>query len=549
VKNTYSLGRTLLLLTLLLGGRLITQGQNVGIGTTTPGSRLTVNGSFAAGYTAVNTAAYAVLDNDYYLVWSGAAAGTFTLPTPTATTKGRVYKIRNNTALFGLTLTPGGGVLIDGQASLSLPAGSAVELIANGNTTGTAWEVVSLASASATSADAGASSGTIGGAGGACSPAPTATGTFVVGNAATTQTLAVTVTVTTPGTYTIGTSVVNGLSFFAAGYFATTGVQTVALYAHGTPTAAGSFTHTVAYGNSRCTTSVTTVPVATFNCAGGTQTQSPAGALTSGTAYSGTYTVSYSAGSGVNYPAASQTINGLTLARPAGTYAAGGGNVVYTLSGTYTGPANGTVEFTITECGTTITYGDAIRGALAAAGCASCAAYDAAAVGSWVLVTAAEYAALANTANVSGASKYGSTDARVNTTPASYSWTANNTVGHIAAAPSFANVYVVAAKLNMSGAVSGIQLKAGATSNSGFNAYAASFATSAAGLSHLVLKRPTATTGTNAYIGIYTGSSGGLGLVNGGGTVPFGSGNTSTLNINSNGEPLLQVIGTTTKQW
>lgn len=59
---------SLLTLALLALGAGAASAQNVGIGTTTPGSRLTVNGSFAAGYTAVATTTYTVLDNDYYVV-------------------------------------------------------------------------------------------------------------------------------------------------------------------------------------------------------------------------------------------------------------------------------------------------------------------------------------------------------------------------------------------------------------------------------------------------------------------------------------------------
>ena len=93
-----SSGRSLLvvalLLLLLITGRIAAHARNVGIGTTTPGSLLTVNGSFAGGYSSVTATTYSLLDNDYYVTWNGTAAGTFTLPA--AAKKGRIYKIRNN---------------------------------------------------------------------------------------------------------------------------------------------------------------------------------------------------------------------------------------------------------------------------------------------------------------------------------------------------------------------------------------------------------------------------------------------------------------------
>ena len=114
------------------------------------------------------------------------------------------------------------------------------------------------------------------------------------------------------------------------------------------------------------------------------------GILMNGSAYTAAYSLSYTLGSGTAYNSISQTVNGLTLTRAAGTYAAGGGMVTYNLSGTYSGITNGTVPFSIVECGNTAyfgTTGDNVRGALST----SAAAYDAATTGTWVQVTGAEY--------------------------------------------------------------------------------------------------------------------------------------------------------------
>src|SRR4051812_41730708 len=88
--------------------------QNTGINNLNPGSTLTVGGSFAAQYMAVSANTYTIATTDFYIIWSGTAAGTFSLPAAAALNKGRLYKIRNNTALYDLTIAQTGGVLIDG---------------------------------------------------------------------------------------------------------------------------------------------------------------------------------------------------------------------------------------------------------------------------------------------------------------------------------------------------------------------------------------------------------------------------------------------------
>jgi|GEM_PF-3675107 hypothetical protein len=155
------------------------------------------------------------------------------------------------------------------------------------------------------------------------------------------NTKTITVTVTTPGDYTATTNVVNGVSFAAIGTVSSpTANLPIVLTATGTPAANGTFGYTVTLtGGQTCTFNVTFTGAATFACATAINSNiSPyPDVLTNGQAYTGTFTIPYTAGSGASYSSIALTQDGLTLMRVAGTYAIGGGNVVYTLSGTYTG--------------------------------------------------------------------------------------------------------------------------------------------------------------------------------------------------------------------
>lgn len=142
--------RTILFLTCIACSTIsFAQTGNTGIGTTTPGSKLTVNGSFAASYRSETGTTGTLGANDFYVVWNGASNGTLTLPAAISGNgnyKGRLYYIKNTTSSNNLVLAANGGELIDGAASISIPAGYAVNVVSTGATSGTTWEVVSFMS-------------------------------------------------------------------------------------------------------------------------------------------------------------------------------------------------------------------------------------------------------------------------------------------------------------------------------------------------------------------------------------------------------------------
>ncbi|HYC40606.1 MAG TPA: hypothetical protein VEB63_08965 [Chitinophagaceae bacterium] len=99
--------------------------------------------------------------------------------------------------------------------------------------------------------------GTLGGAGGACTPV-TVNGTYTAGTALTaSNTVTIQVNVTTPGTFNISTNTVDGFSFSFTGNLSATGAQNVNLLGTGTPGTAGTKNFTVTLGGNTCTFSVT----------------------------------------------------------------------------------------------------------------------------------------------------------------------------------------------------------------------------------------------------------------------------------------------------
>jgi hypothetical protein len=189
-----------------------------------------------------------------------------------------------------------------------------------------------------------------------CIPAPA--GNYVQGVAMTVvNTKAVTINVLNPGTWTGSTTTVNGVTFNGSGTFAGINGQTAVLTATGTPTATGTFNYPVTLNGQNCNFNIT-FGAAQFNCSGIVNTL-PTLLINGNTYNTGTVFLPYTAGNGTPYTTTTVTSAGLTLTRTAGTYNAGGGNVIYTISGVYSGPAGGTVGFTLPE-GCSVSAGAAL---------------------------------------------------------------------------------------------------------------------------------------------------------------------------------------------
>lgn len=131
---------------------MYSQTGNIGIDTSNPGSKLTVNGSFAATYKATSTGG-PVDANDYYIAYTGNTNGTLSLPaaiTGAGNFIGRTYHFKN-TGTATLSIAASGTELIDNQSgagvsSVSVPPGYYAFFISKGTVTNTTWELILLSS-------------------------------------------------------------------------------------------------------------------------------------------------------------------------------------------------------------------------------------------------------------------------------------------------------------------------------------------------------------------------------------------------------------------
>jgi hypothetical protein len=148
-RNFTSLLKTL---GLLISTINFAQTGNVGINTITPGSTLTVNGSFAATYRSV-TASGIVDTKDYYLAYNSNNNGTLTLPAAisgSGNIMGRTYHFKNTGSAI-LSIVTSGTELIDNQngtgvTTINIPPGYYGFFISKGTIIGTTWELILLSS-------------------------------------------------------------------------------------------------------------------------------------------------------------------------------------------------------------------------------------------------------------------------------------------------------------------------------------------------------------------------------------------------------------------
>lgn len=192
---------------------------------------------------------------------------------------------------------------------------------------------------------------TLNGAPGTCTGATTG-GTYAAGTALTpVNFVRVGVNVTTIGTYTISTNILNGISFSGTGTFTATGAQIIQLNGSGTPLLGGSFNYMP--GTNGCMFSITVTGSSTgtsvFTYAGGTGICTgavPAGTYAPGTALSATNTVVISVNVTTigTYSITTPVVNGYSFAGT-GSFAAAGTQTV-TLTGTGTPVVAGIDNFT-----------------------------------------------------------------------------------------------------------------------------------------------------------------------------------------------------------
>ena len=168
------------------------------------------------------------------------------------------------------------------------------------------------------------------------------------------NTVTITVNVTTPGAYTLGVTPVDGINFIKTGVFTNTGAQQITLAASGTPSNAGSYGFTINGASNNCSFSITVNPKPGSTPAVFTISGAP-GACTS-PVISGTYQAGVSLGSGNtialkldvtvagSYTLQTDVVNGISFSAT-GILAVGAGQTVI-LTGAGTPTSQGTFVLT-----------------------------------------------------------------------------------------------------------------------------------------------------------------------------------------------------------
>lgn len=203
---------------------------------------------------------------------------------------------------------------------------------------------------------------TLGGSPGNCSVSAI-NGNYIVGQAmGTTNKVEMTVNVTTVGSYSISSTVINGISFNASGIFTNPGIQNVFLTATGTPLAPGLFNYPVTNATTTCNISITfttTITNATYALSG--SPGSCTGAVINGTYTSGspltvlnTVMINVNVTVPGNYTIATTTVNGISFSA-SGTFNITGLQQVI-LNGTGTPAVAGTFNYPLSGNGNTCIF-------------------------------------------------------------------------------------------------------------------------------------------------------------------------------------------------
>ncbi|MDC1188889.1 fibrobacter succinogenes major paralogous domain-containing protein [Flavobacteriales bacterium] len=313
---------------------------DVGIGTTTPISRLDIQGSMGYKINTINTTT--TLDNTYNVVICNNGPYDVILPAAASNT-GRVYYIKNNDS--------GGGIFtIDGNASETINGSTTyaldsythvVQIISDG----TNWHIIE---------EANKNTGTITGL--TCGSS-TDNGTLQVGVAASGVSSDVPYTGGNNGDHsgqTVASTGVTGLTATLTSGSFNCGSGSLTYNITGTPASSGTASFALDIGGQTCTlTRTVNTAIATLDCAGATDN----GTLTDGEAASGVNSViSYTGGNGAAHSGQTVTstgVTGLTATLSSGTFASGAGTLTYNISGTPSGV--GTASFAINIGGKTCT--------------------------------------------------------------------------------------------------------------------------------------------------------------------------------------------------
>ena len=332
------------------------------------------------------------------------------------------------------------------------------------------------------------------------------------------------------------------------------GTSTITYTLTGTPTTVGSFTATwTKLGLSTAKTNAVCLAISPISVSSITN---PASIISPAVAGN---TITYSAVGGTPN---STGVSWVMTSSPAGMFsnsASGSGNTAQAI---LVAGASGfvTATFSVTNaCGlvvtgaqTTFIGGDALRAALSAAGCTSCAAYDAASANNWVNITAAEYAQLDNfiATNIGACNETAMTTTGSVDTP-NYTWLSLGSNTSLLPA----NNYVIAfSTINGNGAASTTgYVKYSTSPTSGFNMSGPILNTSATAAMtriYFVMKIPSTVINTSAasYVGFYSGTT--MSSPNNTlGNINFGTGDVSTLPSTYAQTTRYQVKYTATKKW